>query len=162
MKTYTLLSGEILDLSGLGGDENLYLQELTRDAGSGLDYFDLLRRVKGRDALPLRGGPITPAIAGSMLYRVAHDLADRVGIEQGHLLAPDVERPRNLGVEDDLLSLTEAAALIGITRPATHQALKEERLRGRRVGNAWVIRRVDAKEFRDSRTQRPSYREARA
>ena len=105
---------------------------------------------------PLRGGPITPAIAASAIYRAAHDMADRVGIEQGYLLAPDVERPTDLGVDDDLLSLAEAAELIGITRPAVHQAVKEERLRGRRVGNAWVIRRADAETFRLNRQRRSS------
>ena len=156
MTTYTLLSGEPLDLSGLANEERRYLEELVGDAGNGVDYFDLLRRVKGRDALPLRGGAITPVIVSSVLYRAAHDIADRVGIEQGYLLAPDVKRPTDLGVDDDLLSLTEAARVIGITRPAAHQAVKEERLRGRRVGNAWVIRRRDAEEFKLNRSQRLS------
>jgi len=59
---------------------------LVSDAYRDTDYFDLLRRVKGPEALPLRGGPITPTIAASVLYRVAHDIADRTGIEQGYLM----------------------------------------------------------------------------
>ena len=55
----------------------------------------------------------------------------------------------------ELLSLTETADLIGITRPAAHQALVEERLTGQRVGNAWVVRRPDAEAFRRGRSSRP-------
>jgi hypothetical protein len=153
METYELLTGEVLNISGLADAERAFLKQLSADAAEGADYFDLERRVKGRGALPLRGGPITPAIARSVLYRAAHDIADRVGIEQGYLLAPDVDRS---GVEPsgDLLSLTEAAELIGISRPATHQALVEDRLRGQRVGNAWIVRGADAEAFRQGRSSR--------
>jgi len=153
MVTYELITGEVVDLAGLTEAEREFLQRLSADATAGVDYFELLRRVKGPDAVPLRGGPITPAIARSALYRAAHDVADRVGIEQGYLLAPDVDTS---GVErgDDLVSMTEAAGLIGISRPATHQALVEGRLRGQRVGNAWIVRRADAESFKDQRSTR--------
>lgn len=152
METYELLSGEVLSLSGLADAAREFLNELSEDAARGVDYFDLLRRVKGPQALPLRGGPITPAIAASALYRVAHDIADRIGIKQGYLLAQDVTRP--LDAAADLLSLTEASELVGITRPATHQALLERRLSGQRVGNAWVVRRADAEAFKRTRSSR--------
>jgi hypothetical protein len=154
METHKLLTGETLGLSKLTDEERAFLRRLAKDAKGGADYFDLLRRVKGPKALPLRGGPITPAIAGSVLYRAAHDIADRVGIEQGYLLAPEVARSVDANGAGDLLSLTEAADFIGITRPAAHQALTEGRLRGRRVGNAWVVAKADAETFRKSRSNR--------
>jgi hypothetical protein len=154
METHKLLTGETLSLSKLTEQERAFLRRLAKDAERGADYFDLLRRVKGPKALPLRGGTITPAIATSVFYRAAHDIADRGGIEQGYLLAPDVARSVEANGAGDLLSLTEAADLIGITRPAAHQALTEERLRGRRVGNAWVVARADAETFRKSRSNR--------
>lgn len=151
MKTYELLSGERLDLSGLEKHEVEFLDGLKADATSeGADYFELLKRVKGREAVPLRGRTITPQTARSPLYRAAHDVADRLGIEQGYVLGPDVDRTV-VKPEAGLLSMTEAAELIGISRPAVHQALHEERLRGRRVGNAWVVRRVDAEAFKRAR-----------
>ena len=152
METYELLNGEVLRLSGFVDSEREFLKRLSDDASRGADYFELLRRVKGPEALPRREGPITPAIAASVLYRVAHDVADRVGIKQGYLLAPDVAR--TVDAAPDLLSLTEAAELIGITRPATHQALHEGRLSGQRVGNAWVVRRPDAEAFKRARSSR--------
>ena len=153
METHKLLTGETLNLSKLTEAEQAFLRRLAKDAKGDADYFDLLRRVKGPKALPLRGGPLTPAIATSVLYRTAHDIADRVGVEQGYLLAPDV--PRSVGANGarDLLSLTEAADFVGITRPAAHQALTEKRLQGRRVGNAWVVARADAKAFKKSRSK---------
>ena len=152
METRKLLTGEMLNLANLTDDERAFLGGLAKDAKAGADYFDLLRRVKGPKAIPLRGGPITPSIVASVLYRAAHDIADRVGIEQGYLLAPGVGRSVEANGNEDLLSLTEAADLIGITRPAAHQALTENRLNGRRIGNAWVIARADAEGFKKSRS----------
>jgi len=154
MAGHKLLEGEVIDTSGFSDAEHKFLKELSGDGRRGAEYFDLLRRVKGPQAFPLRGGRLTPRIARSAFYRVAHDMADRVGIEQGYLLAPIVERPTSGRLQQDLLSLTEAAELIGISRPAAHQALVEGRLRGQRVGNAWVVRRTDASEFKDTRDNR--------
>lgn len=151
MNQHTLLNGEILDLSGLDQDDRTYLAAL-RDARDA-DYFDLLRRVKGPGARALRDGRITPAVSRSTLYRVAEDIATRVGIEQGWVLAPGVDIS-GLEVGNDLLSMTEAADLLEITRPAVHQALKEGRLRGRRVGNAWVIKKADAEAYLRDRRER--------
>jgi excisionase family DNA binding protein len=148
------LTGEELSLSKLTEAERGYLGELSGAAANGTDYFDLLRRVKGPKALPLRGGPITPAIAASVLYRAAHDIADRVGIKQGYLLEPEAVSSVHVGRVANPLSLTEAAALIGITRPAAHQAVTEGRLRGHRVGNAWIIARADAESYRRARSNR--------
>lgn len=155
-KAHQLLTGETLNLSTLNADERDFLAVLTQDAEGGADYFELLRRVKGPGALPLRGGPITPAIAASVFYRAAHDIVDRVGIDQGYVLAPDVaiDRKSLPAQGHELMSLTEAAEFIGITRPAAHQALVEGRLNGRRVGNAWVVMKVDAERFKQTRTKR--------
>lgn len=154
MAGHKLLDGEVIDTSGFSDAGQRFLKKLSDDGRRGAEYFDLLRRVKGPGAPPLRGGPLTPLVARSALYRVAHDIADRVGIAQGYLLAPDVERPAGAGLGRDLLSLTEAAELIGISRPAAHQALVEGRLPGQRVGNAWVVRRADAQAFKGTRDSR--------
>jgi hypothetical protein len=154
MTTYELLTGEVISLDGLDEREDEFLKRLSADARGGADYFELLRRVKGPQALPLHGRPITAAVVRNPLYRVAHDVADRVGIAQGYLLPPSAD---GTAVKQDaeLLSLTEAADLIGISRPAAHQALIEERLAGQRVGNAWVVRRPDAEAFKRARSARP-------
>jgi hypothetical protein len=154
MTTHELLTGEVISVAGLDERDRAFLKRLSTDAEGGADYFELLKRVKGPDALPLRGRAITPTVARSPLYRVAHDIADRVGIKQGYLLPPTADRTA-VKQDVELLSLTEAADLIGITRPAAHQALIEERLAGQRVGNAWVVRRPDADAFKRARSARP-------
>jgi hypothetical protein len=154
MAGHELLDGEMVDTSGFSDAEHRFLKKLSDDGRRGAGYFDLFRRVKGPRALPLGGGRLTPEIARSPFYRVAHDIADRVGIKQGYLLPPDVERPVDRRVERGLPSLTEAAELIGISRPAAHQALVEGRLKGQRVGNAWAVLRADATAFKETRDAR--------
>jgi hypothetical protein len=154
MARHELLDGEVIDTSAFSDAERRFLKELAQDGRRGAEYFDLLRRVKGPGAVPLRGGRLTPRVARSAFYRVAHDIADRIGIEQGFLLESGVERPANGVLHRNLLSLTEAAGVIGISRPAAHQALVEGRLRGQRVGNAWVVRQADATAFKESRRDR--------
>ncbi|MEW6363223.1 MAG: hypothetical protein AB1714_01140 [Acidobacteriota bacterium] len=151
MDSYTLLSGEIVDLRSLSPEGRRFLSRLkatARKKGEE-DYFDLLRAVKGPGAFPLRGGPITPEVAVSPLYRVAHDIVDRVGIEQGYLLPPGaaVDMPRT----GEWISMTQAAELIGVSRTAVHQALLEKRLEGLRVGNAWTIERRRAIAYKERR-----------
>lgn len=165
MKDYKLLGGEVLKLDEVQGTDLAFLDRLIAEAKAGRDYFELLRQVKGPDALPLRGDRITPAVANSVLYRVAHDVADRVGIEQGYVLAPGVDAS-TVKPSPDLLSMTEASTLIGITRAAVHQAILEERLRATRIGNAWIVQRQDAEAFREARASRggtgSSFHEVRA
>jgi hypothetical protein len=153
MKTRKLLSGEEIDLAVLDERDGAYLAQLSADAEGGADYFDLLRRVKGPDAFPLRGGRITAATARGPLYRAAHDIADRVGIAQGYLLAAEADPAAVKAEPEQLLSLTEAADSIGISRPAAHQALVEGRLAGQRVGNAWVVLRADVETFKRARAR---------
>lgn len=154
MQTYKLLTGEVVSLEGLSRADRKYLERLSFDVERKADYFELLKEVKGPGALPLRGGRLTPDIASSSLYRVAHDMVDRVGIMQGFLLDEEVARASRRDYRPNLLSLTEAADLIGVSRTAVHQALLERRLQGERVGNAWVIRREDAEAFKIDRADR--------
>lgn len=153
-RTHELLTGERLPLEGLVAAERDFLQHLSDAAKRGADYFDLLKLVKGPDAVPLKGGKITPAVSRSIFFRVAHDIADRVGVEQGFLLPPEIAANARVELEGELLSLTEAAEVIGISRAAAHQALLEKRLPGQRIGNAWVIRRRDAEQFGRTRRSR--------
>lgn len=160
MATHRLMTGGVLDLSGLSKSERDFLAALKAAVKGGVDYPELLRRVRGPGAQLLRGGRLTAAVMVTPAYRAAQDIADRVGVEQGYLLAPDVPTA-DLDSGGDLLSLTEAADLIGITRPAAHQALMEGRLRGRRVGNAWILRRRDVEQFKKTRSGRNAAAPAR-
>lgn len=51
----------------------------------------------------------------------------------------------------DLVSLHEAAEILGIYRTLTHRLVQQGVLRGRKVGNAWVFRRSVVEKLRDQR-----------
>lgn len=146
--SYTTITGEVIADGALSAADRQYLDDLDAFARSGGDYFEVLRRVKGPGARPLPDGRITARVAASPLYRIAHDIADRLGVEAGYLLPPDAE----FNVSGlDLMSLTEAAEVIGISRQAVHEALTKGQLAGQRVGNAWVLERQDVEHYRSRR-----------
>ncbi len=49
---------------------------------------------------------------------------------------------------DELLSATEAAEYLGLTRQAIHLLTKRQGM-GRRIGNAWVFTRRELDDWRD-------------
>lgn len=49
----------------------------------------------------------------------------------------------------DLLSLTEAAEMLGISRQAVHKRAMRGQLLGAQVGGTWVFRRVVVEAARD-------------
>ena len=55
-----------------------------------------------------------------------------------------------------LLSVSEAAARLGVSRVRVWQWIKEGRLKAERLGNAWAIRERDLAKFKPRPTGRPS------
>lgn len=51
----------------------------------------------------------------------------------------------------DLVSLREAADILGLKRAMTHRLAKTGQLRGRKVDTAWVFRRGVVEKLRDQR-----------
>jgi excisionase family DNA binding protein len=49
----------------------------------------------------------------------------------------------------DLVSLKEAAEILGVSRQMTHKLAVKGELRGARVGEAWAFRRVAVQRMRD-------------
>ncbi len=48
----------------------------------------------------------------------------------------------------DLVSLHEAAEIMGMTRQAAHKMVTKGQLRGARVGTTWVFRRIVVERHR--------------
>ena len=66
-----------------------------------------------------------------------------------------------------MISVTQAAALIGITRAAVYKAIEKQALAALRLGNVTVVNRAAALAYRDGRAReatqapRPAARRAR-
>lgn len=136
---YRLLKGQRVDLSPLPKEDLQFLLNLSRRAMEDEEYFSLAKDVNGPYAYALKGGRwVTKEIHGSLLYRVAEDIADRVAIRQGGM-SPD---PGDEGaVVEKLVGITEAARQLGISRVAVLKAARIGRLQGRKIGNAWALLR---------------------
>lgn len=142
---YKLLKGESVDLSKLPKADLEYLVDLSRRAVDDEDYATLAVAVKGRGAYPLRGGRwVTKEIQESDLYRVAADVVDRVGIRQGMIAPDDDDR---VTAVDQIVGVTEAAEMLGITRAAVVKAVRAGRLQGRQIGKAWALLRGSVERY---------------
>ncbi len=79
MKTYTLLSGEIIDGSTLSKEEQGYISEIEKLIADHEDYFEIDRRVhaplvEGRGVLQAKG---LIEIYNSPRFKVVADLLER-------------------------------------------------------------------------------------
>jgi len=135
--TYRLLSGDVIDLGSLPKGDLAFLLDLQRRAMEEEDYFDLERAVCGPDAYPLKGGQrVTRDVRKTPLFRVAEDVAYRVGIRQG-VMAPNEDD--DLVPTEGIMSVSEAAEELGISRSAVVKAAQTGRLKGRKIGRTWAL-----------------------
>jgi len=142
---YQLLNGETLDLSRLPKADMEFLIDLMQRAMNDEDYFDLDRHVCGQGAYPLKGsGRVTREIHDAPLFRAAEDIVDRVGIRQG-ALAPDPGDERV--PTEEIVSVTEAAAALGITRSAVIKAAQAGRIKGKKIGHTWALLRRSVESY---------------
>lgn len=143
MRRHKLLSGETVDLAGLKARDIAFLKDLQRMAKDGTSFFELERAAIGPGSPALQGwGRVTRKIVASPLYRVAADIATRAGIAEGLILAPEHEDKRSeIPADRSLVSVTQAANALGISRAAVHKAIQQKRLAARRYGNVILLRR---------------------
>lgn len=93
------------------------------------------------------GGRLTPRVIESAFYRVAVEIANSVGVEQGYLLPagcrPDVKlHPSgNMNVDD----LTQ---FLGLSRADVRRLFEEGRIPGERYANYWITSVDAAKAFK--------------
>jgi excisionase family DNA binding protein len=140
------LSGDLVEIGRLPKKDLSFLIELQRRVMEDEDYFTLERAVCGQGAYPLKGSPrVTREIHGSALFRVAEDIVDRTGIRQG-VMAPDVTD--NLAPTEQIVSVSEAAEHLGITRSAVIKAAQAGRLKGKKIGKTWALLRRSVESYR--------------
>lgn len=145
MVKYKLLNGDSVNLSPLPKKDMEFLLDLQRRAFENQDYFELERSICGKGAYPLKGSPrVTREIHDSLLFRVAEDVVDRVGLRQG-VIAADVEDERV--PTDEIVSVSEAAKLLGISKSAVIKAANAGRLKGKKIGRAWALLRQSVESY---------------
>jgi predicted DNA-binding protein (UPF0251 family) len=146
---HKLLSGETVSLSDLTRREQAFLRNLQQMIKDGASYFDIERAAIGPGSPALEGrNRVDRRIVTAPLYRLARDIATRAGIAEGLILAPE-HAPRRAELANDgtMISVTQAANHLGISRAAVHKAINEKRLLGRHVGNLVIVDRGDCMRY---------------
>ena len=149
--SYQLLDGDVIDLGMLPREDLAFLLDLQRRAMEDEDYFDLERAVCGPGAYPLKDSPrVTREVHRTALFRVAEDIAYRVGIRQG-VLAPNDDD--ELVPTEGIMSVSEAADELGISRSAVAKAAQVGRIKGKKIGRTWALlkRSVNSYEVAEHR-----------
>lgn len=159
---HVLLDGREIRLAGLDARERAFLADIEKMARRGISYFEIYRAAVGPGSPALGGrNRIDRQLAQSPLYSIAVDIATRAGIGQGLILAPEYERQRASAPADgSMVSVTQAADLIGVSRAAVYKAIERGALRARRIGNVTVIDRKSAVAYRGRRSARGARRAA--
>jgi excisionase family DNA binding protein len=142
-----------MSLADLSDAERAYIDELeVAAAAPGASFFSLRGRVAGSGAFPTRaaGGWVTPAVMGSTVFRVAQDIVDRLGIAQGKLGPPTNAAPAQL------LSVSEAARLIGVSRQAINASIMRKAVPAQKIGRDWILRLEDVRAYQASAATRPA------
>ncbi len=153
MTTRKLLSGESVELTDLTPHERGFLRSLKQLVKEGASYFDIERAAIGPGSPALGGrNRVDHRIVTSPLYRVARDIATQAGIQQNLILAPEHEQLRDeLPTDRSMISVTQAANFLGISRAAIHKAIHDGRLKARKIGNLVIVDREDCKSFAATR-----------
>jgi len=151
--SHQLLDGRILDLRELDSREQAFLRDLQKMSRQRVSYFEVYRAATGPGSPALRGrNRIDGQIVESPLYVAARDIATRVGIQQGLVLAPEHATARVAAPKDaSMISASQAADLIGISRAAVYKAIEKGALNAIRLGNVTVVDRASALAYRDDR-----------
>ncbi|HJZ87284.1 MAG TPA: helix-turn-helix domain-containing protein [Polyangia bacterium] len=113
MKRHLLRDGRAVDVSALSEPEQLYLRWLSVRIGAGEPYEAVAPAVIGPGAYPL--------FASAPLSEVAFDLLARMRD------APAARRAGEMA-STGILTVTEAARRLGISRVAVIKAIREQRL----------------------------------
>ena len=155
MKRHKLLSGEMIVLDDLKARDSAFLKNLRRMAKDGISFFELERVAIGPGSPALQGwSRVTREIVNSPLYRVAADIATRAGVAEGLILAPEHEGQRTkIPMDRSLMSVTQAANTLGISRAAVHKAIQHERLAAQRYGNVILVSREKVLRYKQDRAK---------
>ena len=154
-KKRQLVDGRAIDLGDLDVRQRAFLADLEKMKRQGVSYFEIYRTALGPGSSALDGrSRIDRKTADSTVYLAARDIAMRAGIEQGLILAPEhVEARARARSDASMISVTQAAELIGVTRAAVYKAIGKNALEAFRIGNVTVVNRASALAYKNQRRE---------
>jgi len=153
MKPHRLLDGTEVDLSELDKTEQVFLGQLHRMADEDINYFEIYRMALGPGSVALGGrNRVDQKITISPVYLVARDIATRAGIKQQLILAPEHASKRSeIPADGSMISATQAANFIGVSRAAVYKAIEHGKLASRKIGNVTLVLKKSAVEYKAKR-----------
>ncbi len=147
---FTLLDGETIDASRLSRRDLEFLLDLLWRTLADQPASEVGVLVAGHGAYPLKGRErVTTRVSSEPLYRVANDIFIRLAIRQGRMGATETD---DVPV-DDVVSVSEAASMLGVSRAAVIKALKRGRFQGRKIGKTWVLVRRSVERYEVTRSK---------
>lgn len=85
------------------------------------------------------------------LHNIIHNVTRSTAASRPKRLLPNLP-PRDPRLVD-LVSLHEAADILGVSRQGVHKMLTRGELRGARAGDTWVFRRAAVEKYRNNKEQ---------
>lgn len=125
MLTYTMIYGDIIDLTGLTVEERAHFDRCYMAYRENMDvteYRNALAYGLANPAVRETGGWITKEVWESPLFQAVRDLGDRLGIRQGRLRTEGDWQTDPIG--DEWITSAEAAERKGVTRGGLQQAIQ--------------------------------------
>ena len=142
------IAEEQIETSHFLPEEKLFLGEMISKSKSS-NYLDFENQLTEQDS-PIfsHAKRLGKPISETPLYKICEDLATRLGIRQGYLVREEiVSLPNGESMERKELTTGQVANLAGCTREAVRKAIREGRLRARRVGRLSLVWENDAQAF---------------
>ena len=144
MRTYTTLSGEVLDLSHLPEEEGAYFYHCYAAYRQGMAWVEFSNNLVYGPANPLlqaTGGVVTKAVWEHVLFRALHDLDDRLAIRQRFMAVAPGDNLDADPVADEWIRVREAETRKGVTHNALHYAIRQGQVIAHpaRPGGSWLL-----------------------
>ena len=122
--TYTRADGSVLDISGFLPEEDAYLDQAIEAYRADAAWEDFAVILQLPDNPTLDGGRITRRTVEHPLFLALLDLEARLGAKQGFLKPAEGDDLERDPLDDEALSVVEAARVAGVTRQTIYNAIE--------------------------------------
>ncbi len=121
MRTYTTLDRTVINLDALPPDQLAFVEGALADYRRGMDWIAFNNRIY-TPTNPLMGPGTTRDAWDQPAMRVLRDLDARLGIAQGRMRAVEGDEVDRDPLDDECITMSQAAERLGVSRMAVHKA----------------------------------------